>query len=154
MCISETSLVAIICCSLTVVASIINTVLTLRDRSKEKYKVKQEAILKALRFLDTYYSFLDYPNGVVPERDNSYDSTKMTIECRDCYASLCVSVKNGEILDEFLAIVVNENTRVSSLYRFRHLSRKELGLDDIHFNEESVFLSIISSRALRNKNVD
>lgn len=150
MCIAESSIVSIVSSVLVVIGSLISTYLVLRNRSLEKYKMKQEAILKALNFLDTYCSYLNFPNKPTPERDTSYDSTKMTLEARECYAQLCVSVNNKKILDEFLNIVMGYNNYVfRSLYIFRNLSRKELGLHKISFDNDSIFLSTVSSKDLR-----
>lgn len=152
MCLTETSIVSLISSGLILIGSIITTYFILHNRSLEKYKMKQEAILKALKFLDTYCSYLDYPNSSTPERDSSYDSTKMTLEARDCYAHLCVSVKNKEILDEFLNIVMGQSKYVfRSVYTFRNLCREELGLSQVKFDRDSIFLSVISSKALEEK---
>ena len=153
MCISETSLVAVSCCAITAIASVLTTGLSLRNRAKEKYKIKQDAILRALHFLNAYYSYLDYPRrGIVPQRDKSYDSTKMTLEGRKCYENLCVSVDNNEILETFLSIVLGtSDDTVKSLNTFRNLSRKELGLKEVQYSKDSVFLLVISTRALQEK---
>ena len=148
MCLSETSIVAICCCAITAIASIVTTALSLRNRSKEKYKIKQDAILSALRFLDTYYSYLDYSSGITPIR-KPYDSVKMTLECRDCYEKLSVSVNDRSILEEFLSIVLDKSTNVlCSFNAFRNLSRKELGLKEIQYNKDSIFLSVITTETL------
>lgn len=149
MCLSETSLIAIICSCIVAISSLITTYITLHNRSLEKYKKKQDAILGALQFLDTYCSFLRYPSEIVPERDTSYNANKMTLECRFCYENLCVTVKNKTILELFLSIVLGQTTDVMvSLNKFRNLSRKELKLDTIKFNEKAVFLSLISTEDL------
>ena len=73
----------------------------------------------------------------------------MTLECRFCYENLCVTVKNKTILELFLSIVLGQTTDVMvSLNKFRNLSRKELKLDTIKFNEKAVFLSLISTEDL------
>jgi len=147
MCLSEASIVAIVCSLIAAVISIFS----LHNRSKEKYKVKQDAILSALRFLDTFYSYLDYSSGIIPKKDDSYDSTKLTLEGRDCYERLCVSVRNREILEVFLSIVMSPSPNVVSLNSFRNLSRKELCLRRIKYDERSIFLSIISTEAMQRK---
>lgn len=77
--------------------------------------IKQDAILCALRFLDTYYSYLDYSSGIIPERDTTYNATKLTLECRDCYERLCISVKNREVLEVFLSIIMSPSPSVAAL---------------------------------------
>lgn len=152
MCISEASIVAIVCASLSVVGSIVITAINVHSRSLDKYKKKQEAIFESLKFLDTYCSFLDYSSGIIPKRDNSYDSTKLTLEGRSCYERLCITIKNQETLEVFLSIVLRQSKNVmESLNTFRNLCRKELGLKEIDYNEESVFISVISPHSLEKK---
>lgn len=143
-------MVALVCACIAVVGSIVTTAFSLFNRSLEKYKKKQEAIFESLKFLDTYCSFLDYPSGVTPKRDPSYDSTKLTLEGRSCYERLSITVKSKKILEEFLSIVIGPNSDVmASINRFRNLSRKELKLRRLNYNEKSVFISVINPEALK-----
>lgn len=152
MCLTESSIVAIICATLAIIGSFVTTAIIAYNRSQEKYKMKQEAILRSLKLLDTYYSFLDFSSGITPERDPSIDSFKMTEESRDCYNRLCVSVRNHELIETFLDIILGRVcNQVTAFNKFRNLSRIELNLRKMHLDNDSIFLSRVSTKALQKK---
>ena len=135
------------------------------EDSRHVQDIKRNAILEALNFIDTYFSWLDWSDGPqTPSRQPARETVtieKLTAMARKCYNELSLSC-NQEIVDKFLIIIFStdeelrkKNSCSTKEYNeFRNLARKELDLTAINFSEEKVFISCIGTAALANANAN
>ena len=142
------------------------------EDSRHVQDIKRNAILGALNFIDTYFSWLDWSNPTQTGTETTFDPApqparetmtieKITTMARKCYNELSLSCSQ-EIVDEFLIITFSkdetlreEGSCLTKEYnKFRNLARKELDLTSINFSEEKVFLARIGTSALMAGNND
>lgn len=145
--------------ALAIIASMIVVVIQYKQsavlhQKAEVYNTKKETIVEALSFLDTYVSWLDTSNGVVPTRENA-NVVSLTVKARMVHNKLCVSCDNTKIIDLFLDIIVpkaecsNGDNVFDKINAFRNECRKELGYKPVDFPEDRIYLSKVSTKAMQ-----
>ncbi len=118
------------------------------ERKSDVYMIKKEAILDALKFIDTYLSWQDYGNGVTSVRENT-SVAFLTLTARECYNKLCLTCNSEHILMCFNKILFDEQIKPMEAYsEFRNAARSELGLEEVNFDPEKTFYSRIGTEAL------
>ncbi len=142
------------------------------EDSRHVQDIKRNAILGALNFIDTYFSWLDWSNPTQTGTETTVDPApqparetitieKITTMARKCYNELSLSC-GQEIVDEFLIIAFSKDETLreagscltKEYNKFRNLARKELNLIPINLSEEKVFLACIRTSALMAGNND
>lgn len=133
------------------------------EDSRHVQDIKRNAILEALNFIDTYFSWLDWSDGPqTPSRQPARETMtieRLTVMARKCYNELSLSC-NQEIVNKFLIIIFSKDEELrkrkscptKEYNEFRNLARKELGLTAINFSEEKVFLAHVGTVALMKAN--
>lgn len=142
------------------------------EDSRHIQDIKRNAILDALNFIDTYFSWLDWSDD--PSKDARTTSPypgqpareMMTVEktttmARKCYNELSLSC-DQEIVDKFLIIIFSDDGQLrekgsclaKEYNEFRNLARKELGLSAINLSEEKVFIACVGTDALARANAN
>lgn len=143
---------------LSVISTLIITIIQSRHNYKlhkrnSSFDIKKDAIFEALNFLDTYISWLDINNGVIPVR-KYIDKTNLTIQARQIHNKLCITCKNKKIAESFVYMICpdlkeGENFPVFEKYdEFRNECRKELGIDTIKFSTDKGYIYRVNTRAL------
>ena len=121
----------------------------LEYQNKELLAIKRDAIFNSLSLIDTYISWLNIKNGKrveIPER-NSITKLELTDMGRRCFNELCLTCDHKEIIDLYLKIIFDKESNVFESYtKYRNAARKELGLNEIEFNTDWVFISRISTK--------
>ncbi len=142
------------------------------EDSRHIQDIKRNAILGALYFIDTYFSWLDWndtnqtESETMPNPPRQPARETMTIEnlttmARKCYNELSLSC-NQKIVDKFLIIVFskdeelrrNNSCPTKEYNEFRNLAREELGLTTINLSEEKAFVVCVGTAALANANTN
>ncbi len=122
----------------------------------ERYNTKKETILEALSFLDTFISWLDMESGSHPLREE-ISEVALTVKARTIHNKLCIVCGESKIVELFVDIVCpNKNadkdeTVFEKYYKFRNECRIELGQKAMSLSMDRIYLSQISTRALRQK---
>ena len=113
------------------------------------YDVKKEAIFESLDVLDLYLSWLNYDdNSIVPFREQT-TPLDITTKARQCFNNLCITCESEALINLFGQIIFDKNSNVLCLYeKFRNEARKELGLSEIEFDKNIIFLSQVSTKDL------
>lgn len=125
-------------------------------QESERYNAKKETILEALSFLDTLISWLDMENSVDPLREE-ISEISLTVKARTIHNKLCIVCGDSKIVELFVDIVCpnkksNEDSTVFEKYnQFRNKCRMELGYKMVDFPMDRIYLSQVSTRALREK---
>ena len=115
-------------------------------KDKELLEIKKTAIFNSLSLIDSYISWLTIDNGtIVPERTDItiIDLTELG---RKCLNELCLTCEREELINLFLAIIFDKDSNIFELYvQYRNLARKELGLSEIAFDLNKVFIGRIAT---------
>lgn len=122
-------------------------------KAQETYKIKLEAILDTLKFLDDYLSWHTIDNNC-PVR-KKITEIDLTITGRECYNKLCTTCDNANLIGLFNTIVFHGKERnIFKCYnQFRLEARKELGLKEITFSEDDVYIVRVSTEDLHKKSM-
>ena len=119
-------------------------------KDKELLEIKKTAIFTSLSLIDSYISWLTIDNGtIVPERTDItiIDLTELG---RKCLNELCLTCESEELINLFLAIIFDKDSNVFELYaQYRNLARKELGLNEIKFDLNKVFIGRIATSNMK-----
>lgn len=123
-----------------------------KHKESRIYDRKVDVIMESLYLIDSYFSWLDYPNNkCLPVREKK-TAMDITVSFRKCYNELSVTCENKDILTTLISIFFPENdTNIFEKYNlFRNLARIELGLkEEIVFIRDKIFFSDISTDAIR-----
>jgi len=92
-------------------------------RYEERWKMKREACIQALKIANGVLSNYRYPN--VPE-DQIKKEEVDTFEARRCLDTLACTCKNPEVINEFKKILFG-NVSPDAIVDLRNAVRKELG---------------------------
>lgn len=154
--------VAIIAASATIGATIITSIVSFKKlkstvkfdmekfKSESTYEIKKKAIFESLQMLDSYFSWLDFNSNIKPERDFEITQLELTKKARTVYNQLLVTCTSGDLPNKFVEIIFGKEKNKLCLYKeYRNECRHELGFDSIDMNEESIFISIVSTEALK-----
>ena len=115
------------------------------------YEIRKKVIFRALTFFDDYISWLTV-DGEKPIRKQDCSTHKFTVEAREIYNELCVTVENQELINSFNKMVCTmTKLEISEIEKFRKEARKELGLSEIDFPENTVFICRVSTDDLGEK---
>lgn len=115
------------------------------------YDIKKTAIIDALAFIDEYCSWLTIDNGIKPHR-RIIKEDELTFVARKCYNELSLFVDDGEMLKVFLDIVINKDGNIfTKIIQFKKMARKELGMNNIEFDMDRIFIAQVSTKDLSNK---
>jgi len=131
------------------------------EDSRHIQDIKRNAILDALNFIDTYFSWLDWSNTPRQPARETMTIEKLTTMARKCYNELSLSC-NQKIVDKFLIIVFskdeelrqNNSCPTKEYNEFRNLAREELDLTAINLSEEKAFVACVGTDALANANTN
>ena len=149
-----TIIVAIISCITSVLISKNNIKKEIENfKAQETYKIKLEAIFETLQFLDDYISWLTVDGRCAVHKNIT--KTDSTIIGRECYNKLCTTCDNANLIELFNTIVFHGKERnIFECYnQFRLEARKELGLKEIIFSEQDVFIACVSTENLDKKSM-
>lgn len=116
------------------------------------YEIKKNVILRSMRLIDDYASsayWVEEKNQPVVKGE--VDSTYLTIEARECYNELILTVRNPKLISVFKQIIFpnlhNTEGKFNSvkIQEFRILCRKELGIRKCDFDNEISFIFEVGS---------
>ncbi len=124
------------------------------ENTRHVQDIKRDAILETLYFIDTYFSWITWVDSPLAARE-PMSTEKLTVWARKCYNELSLSCSQS-IVDKFLTLVFSndldlrkENSCLTKEYNeFRNLARKELGLEEINFSVDKVFISLVRTHDL------
>lgn len=112
------------------------------------YDLKKQAILDSLSVIDLYLSWHTFNGTVVPVREEA-STTALTIKVRECFNNLCLTCNNNDLILLYGQLFFGNKGNLVDLYsKYRNEARKELGLDEINFNQDIIFLSNVSTEDL------
>ena len=66
---------------------------------------------------------------------------------RKCYNELCLTCNNEELINLFLEIMFDDKSNIFVAYsKYRNAARKELGLKEIDFDKDKVFIGRLATK--------
>ena len=122
-------------------------------RKNSNFDAKKEAIEEALDFLDICISYRKtdslYQSLNIPMSD-----AELTERGRRVHNKLCLTCENKDIVDCFMKIVAPDEEKypLFEYYdKFRNMCRKELGFTEIDLPKDKIYLAVVSTKSLPNR---
>lgn len=113
------------------------------------YDIKKEAIFESLTVIDLYLSWLNYDNNLIIPCRQPTTLLDITTRARQCFNNLCITCDSEKLINLFGEIFFKEHSNVLHYYsEYRNEARKELGMNEIKFSQEVIFLGKISTKDL------
>lgn len=142
--------IACIPLAITIIGAVIAYQFSIREfKNKEVYRVKEQAIIKSLNYIDDYISWLNIVENHDKQQRKSINNPEFTIAGREIFNELCVTCKNSRLILLFSEIILEAESDIFSKFScYRNLARKELGLKHIQFSKDYVYFSCISTKDL------
>lgn len=116
------------------------------------YEIKKNAILRSLRLIDDYMSNAEWKNkNEKPIQKKSLSIEYLTVEARECYNELILTVKSHELVKEFNRIVFSTYYNKEGMFnsnqmqKYRLLCRKELGMKKIELADQITFINRVGN---------
>lgn len=112
------------------------------------YDLKKQAILDSLSVIDLYLSWHTFNGTIVPVREET-STTALTVKVRECFNNLCLTCNNNALILLYGQLFFDHDANAVDLYsKYRNEARKELGLEEVKFNQDIIFLSNVSTKDL------
>ena len=112
------------------------------------YDLKKQAILDSLSVIDLYLSWHTFNGTIVPVREET-STTALTVKVRECFNNLCLTCNNNALILLYGQLFFDHDANAVDLYsKYRNEARKELGLEEVKFNQDIIFLSNVSTEDL------
>lgn len=125
----------------------------LEYKDKELLEIKKVAIFNSLSLIDDFISWLTIDDGQQVAERKSITSLELTELGRKCLNELCLTCDNEELINLFLAILFDSDDEKGNIFenyaRYRNVARKELGLKEINFNLDRVFIGRLSTKNMK-----
>ncbi len=121
-------------------------------KRKELLEIKKTAILNSLSLIDQFFSWSTIDDGkIVPARRN-ITVLDLTESGRKCLNELCLTCDSKELIDLFFELITKEDRNPFVVYsEFRKAARKELGLKEIDFDLNNIFIGRLATPDLAKK---
>ena len=120
-------------------------------KSKELLEIKKTAIFDSLSLMDLYISWLTIDSGKEEVARNETTILELTERGRKCLNDLCLTCDSKELIEIFLEMFFKTERNIFDVYSdYRKAARKELGLNDIEFDSNRVFIARLATTDLRN----
>ena len=125
----------------------------LEYKDKGLLEIKKVAIFNSLSLIDDYISWTTIDDGrQVSERKN-ITTLELTELGRRCLNELCLTCDNEELINLFLAILFDNGDKSGNTFenyaKYRNVARKELGLKEINFDLDRVFIGRLSTKNMK-----
>ena len=118
-------------------------------RKQTIYNIKKNAIFESLTVIDLYLSWLNYDNNFNIPCRQSTTLIDITTRARQSFNNLCITCDSEKLINLFGEIFFKKHSNVMPYYsEYRNEARKELGMGEIEFSPDVVFLSRISTKDL------
>ncbi|MDD4211136.1 MAG: hypothetical protein PHC46_01935 [Clostridia bacterium] len=121
------------------------------------YEIKKNAIIRSLRLIDDYMSSADWIDKKnIPVKKNNLSTEYLTVESRECYNELILTVKNAKLIYAFNRIVFSKHYNKDGIFNcnqmqeYRLLCRKELGIKKIRLENEITFINSVGNNLNKN----
>lgn len=119
----------------------------LEYKSKELLEIKKNAIFNSLSLIDIYISWITIDDGKEVAERKDITKKELTEMGRKCYNELCLTCNNEELINLFLEIMFDDKSNIFVAYsKYRNAARKELGLNEIDFDKDNVFIGRLSTK--------
>ena len=125
----------------------------LEYKDKELLEIKKVAIFNSLSLIDDFISWLTIDDGQQVAERKSITSLELTELGRKCLNELCLTCDNEELINLFLAILFDNGDKSGNVFenyaKYRNVARKELGLKEINFDLDRVFIGRLSTKNMK-----
>ena len=127
----------------------------LEYKDKGLLEIKKVAIFNSLSLIDDFISWSTIDDGQQVSERKNITPLELTELGRKCLNELCLTCDNEELINLFLTILFDNNKSskhvniFENYAKYRNVARKELGLKEINFDLDKVFIGRLATKNMK-----